>query len=72
MKLAKYLADYLETGINKTYEAGLPMDFTAKGLKPIIQQGIEAFVLTQGKSASIDVRKRCECGRFFKMETYSA
>lgn len=47
MKLAKYLADCLATGIDKLHKAGVPMDFTNKGLEPIIQHGIEAYLSTE-------------------------
>ena len=41
--LAQYLAEYLATGINKMHEAGLPMDFTEEGLKPIFECALNAY-----------------------------
>lgn len=42
-KLAKYLADYLAHGIDKTHDAGMPIDFTSEELKSIILEGLKTF-----------------------------
>ena len=47
MKLEKYLADYLATGIERLHEQGLPMDFTVEGLQEVIKQGLNAFESTE-------------------------
>ena len=38
--LAKYLGKFLADGIDRTHDAGLPMDFTAKGLTSVIKIGL--------------------------------
>ena len=47
MKLEKYLADYLATGIERLHEQGLPMDFTVEGLQEIIKYGLDTFESTE-------------------------
>ena len=39
--VASYLAEYLSGGIEKTHKAGLPVDFSRKGLDPIINEGLK-------------------------------
>ncbi|KKK61907.1 hypothetical protein LCGC14_3009640 [marine sediment metagenome] len=43
MKLEKYLADYLATGIERLHEQGMPMDFDADSLQEIIKYGLDTF-----------------------------
>ena len=45
--LAQYLAEYLATGIDRTHEAGMPMDYTEEGLKPIFEQALDAYESTE-------------------------
>ena len=45
--LAKYLANYLSTGIDRLHKKGLPMDFTERGLKSVIEQGLGIFELRE-------------------------
>jgi len=45
--LAKYLADYLSTGIDRLHKKGMPMDFNTEGLEPVLKQGLEAFESTE-------------------------
>jgi len=45
--LAQYLGEYLATGIDRTHEAGMPMDFTEEGLKPIFEQALDAYESTE-------------------------
>jgi len=53
MKLAKYLADYLDAEIDKTRKMGLPVDFTSEELQEVIEQGIDAFESTEQKQIKI-------------------
>ena len=38
--LAEHLGKFLADGIDRTHDAGLPMDFTAKGLASVIKIGL--------------------------------
>jgi len=53
MKLSKYLADYIEYGIDNLHKAGMPMDFSSEGLEPVIRQGIEAFESTENARVNV-------------------
>lgn len=52
--LAQYLAEYLATGINRTHEAGMPMDYTEEGLKPIFEQALDAYESTENVIIKIE------------------
>ena len=52
--LAQYLAEYLATGIDRTHEAGMPMDFTEEGLKPILEQALDAYQGTENVTIKIE------------------
>ena len=45
--LVQFLAEYLATGINRLHEAGMPMDFTEEGLKPILKQALDAYEINE-------------------------
>ena len=45
--LAQYLAEYLATGIDRTHKAGYPVDYTKKGLKPVLEQALDAYESTE-------------------------
>ena len=53
--IASYLANYLSGGIEKTHEAGLPVDFSREGLGPIINEGLKNGLKQMG--LEIRVRK---------------
>ncbi len=55
--LARYLAEYLATGIDRTHEAGMPVDFTQEGLKPVLEQALEAYESTENVIIQIIKKK---------------
>jgi len=52
--LAQYLGEYLATGINRTHGAGMPVDFTEDGLKPIFEQALDAYESTENVKIRIE------------------
>jgi hypothetical protein len=54
--LAQYLAEYLATGIDRTHKAGMPMDYTEEGLKPILEQALDAYQSTENVMIKIERR----------------
>jgi len=52
--LAQYLSEYLATGIDRMHEAGMPMDFTEDGLKPILEQALDAYQSTENVTIKIE------------------
>lgn len=52
--LAQYLGEYLATGIDRTHEAGMPVDFTEEGLKSILEQALDAYESTEGVKVRIE------------------
>ncbi len=55
--LAQYLGEYLATGIDRTHEAGMPMDYTKEGLKPVLEQALEAYESTENVIIQIIKKK---------------
>lgn len=52
--LAQYLAEYLATGIDRTHEAGMPVDYTEEGLKPVLEQALDAYESTEQVKIKIE------------------
>lgn len=52
--LAEYLAEYLATGINRTHEAGMPVDFTEEGLRLVLEQALDAYESTENVKIKIE------------------
>ena len=52
--LAQYLAEYLAAGINRIHEAGMPMDYTEEGLKPVLEQALDAYESTENVKIKIE------------------
>lgn len=52
--LAQYLGEYLVTGIDRAHKAGYPVDYTKEGLKPVLEQALNAYESTEHVKIKIE------------------
>ena len=52
--LAQYLSEYLAGGIDRTHEAGFPVDFTKEGLRLVLEPALEAYESTENVKIRIE------------------
>lgn len=55
--LAQYLAEYLARGIDRTHEAGMPVDFSKEGLKLVLDPAFDAYESTENVLITIIKKK---------------